>query len=332
MPNLPLELEAQITTFETRPCANINIIEEGGSPWRSFRHDPKVLRPDVADLVEAAFDSGGYVAGGCARWLRSAGTVTPLQRGTYAHEGGDIDLFFHSPQDWRDYVEWVHETERANVTLSPGKLAANIIFKHPPYDGKKPMHGFNLPPVVQTIRCVTGTPEEVIRSFDFVNSMVAFDRERTWVAEDWARFEQEKVLGVAWWGSRSIAYRVKKYLNKYGYVTMENLSSSMFEQLVSATDTMTDRQKEVARALWMNAFEHSTCPLDMKLTILASTVQGIDTQDIFYVSNFKPTPWSGSYEMAIHRLLERQRIAASPNRPPYSDLPGFSAEEYCWAI
>lgn len=325
--------ESQITQLEQRSLVEANILEQGGSPWRSFREDRKVLRPDVTGAIEHAFDCGGFVAGGCARWLRSIDKVTALKRGTYIHEGGDIDIFFRTMDGWREFV--AHYAERKDdgptLTVSEGRLATNLKFR----GGKtnKPS-AYSDPPLIQAICCVTGTPDEIVRSFDFHNSMVAFDREKTWVVDGWDALERDKLLKVAWWGSRSISFRVSKYMTKYGYRKLANASEAMFEQLVEATNRMSDRQKRVSRDKWLETLHYNVCDLEMKLMILASTADGIETNDLFMMTkNSVERVWCGAYENAIDHLLTRQKMANSENRDKHcSDPVGFDADEYCWAV
>lgn len=324
--------EEQIVTLEKRCLYEVNILEHNESPWRSFREDSRILRPDVAETIERAFDCGGFVAGGCARWLRSSGKVNAIKRGTYIHEGGDIDIFFRTLDGWRTFLEQYTEQDLGwpKVVLSSGKLAANLTFQG---GARKNPSKFSDPPIVQAICCVTGTPQKILQSFDFHNSMVAFDREKTWVVEDWDEIERERTLKVAWWGSRSISYRVSKYMMKYGYHKLVNASSAMFDQLVEGTNSMTDKQKYITRAKWMESLHFDVCDLETKLLILASTAQGIETNDLFTLTkNRIAHVWVGSYENAIHNLLERQKKANELERNTYSDPPGFSAEEYCWAV
>lgn len=334
-------LEQELQTFEVRPTAPVNIIESGGSPWARFRSNPKVLREDVANVIERAFDHGGFVAGGCGRWLLSfeSNAITPLHRGTYIHEGGDIDLFFNDQMGWRSFVEPYVDNETVTqgpvLKASDGKLAVNVRFGAPNKEKERLLHGWNEPPPLQAIRCVTGTPEEVLRSFDFHNSMVAFDRNKVWQAEDWKELEQSKTLAVAWWGSRSAVFRVRKYINKYGYKHLRNTSNAMFDQLVSATNSMDDRRKSMSRELWKEILSQPICPLDIKLTILASTAEGIDTNDIFRLSNDKPNNvlWPGAYENMLTFLLSRQESAKGrEKRHQYDDPKDFNADEYCWAV
>lgn len=329
-------IEKQIVALEQRPPAPVNILRTGGSPWQFFRKDPKVLRPDVAGAVERAFECGGFVAGGCARWLRSIdGTVTPLKRGTYVHEGGDIDLFFRTVDGWRDFLQTYenneHTSEGPTFALSRGNLAANLKFAGNVRNDKS---SHAEPPTVQAICCSTGEPEEMISGFDFHNSMVAFDRERSWVVDDWDDIQRKKELKVAWWGSRSIAHRVSKYMNKYGYHTLVNASNAMLEQLVAGTNSMDHGQKVLTRNKWMDNLHGNVCSLEMKLTILASTADGIEVGDIFELSkNTIDRVWCGSYENAIKHLLTRQEKANDLDDVSQSnDPPGFSADEYCWAV
>lgn len=361
MPNRLEQLERESIEYEERPCAPVDVVEEGGSPWNAFRRDPKVLRPDVTELIERAFDCGGFVAGGCGRWLRNVGQVTPVKRGAYVHEGGDIDLFFKDPASWSEFISSYSENQhpepgKPHVKLSEGKLAANITFAR----GKGMCHGYNSTPTVQAIRCVTGTPEEVILSFDFVNSMVAFDRARVWVASGWGELERSKRLGVAWWGSRSVAFRVKKYMTKYGYKSLEDLSEGrMFEQLVAVTNAMDERRKLTSRDAWFTVVNLADIPLETKLTILASTFSGVDTGDIFELTRPNRYRFSGSgaYENIYSSLLGRHEAAKalalkeaemmaageteweedphdrSLMRPVQRAQPekAFDADAYCWA-
>ncbi len=329
-------IEKRIVPLEQRPPATVNILESGGSPWRSFREDPKVLRPDVAEVVERAFECGGYVAGGCARWLRSiSNVVTPIKRGTYIHEGGDIDLFFRTMDGWRSFLEAYEDNETVSegptFDLSRGNLAANIKFASNKRNSKS---SHAEPPTVQAICCSTGSPEEMISGFDFHNSMIAFDHERSWMVDDWDDIELKKELNIAWWGSRSISHRVSKYMTKYGYRTLVNTSNAMFEQLVNGTNSMDVRQKALTREKWMSNLYGNVCSLEMKLTILASTAQGIEVDDIFQLSkNTVDRVWCGSYENAIDHLLKRQAAANDPLREHHSSDPiGFNADEYCWAV
>lgn len=334
------ELANQIFTFPPRVLVNVNIIESGASPWYDFRKDPKVLHADVAEAIERGFDCGGYVAGGCARWLRSiGGKPTALLRGTYVHEGGDIDLWFRSFEGWRQFVNSYatdDDTTWPKVKLSEGKLAANFTFPTPRRN-KNPS-AYIEAPTVQAICCITGEPETIVRSFDFHNSMVAFDRHKTWVVEDWDDAEAKKELRVAWWGSRSVAYRVGKYMSKYGYRKLVNASEAMFEQLVSGTDLMTEKQKQTSRYKWMDIVRYDICDLEMKLMILASTVKGIETDDLFKLTkNSVERVYIGMYEVAINSLLARQEEAYRKkvngvHREEYADPEDFNAEEYCWAI
>jgi len=326
-------LEEQIVTLERRSRANVNILEQGGSPWRSFSENPKVLRADVVHLIERAFDCGGFIAGGCARWLRSSGQISALQRGTYVHEGGDIDIFFHTLDGWRGFVKPLVEIGQdwPKVVLSRGRLAANINLQ-----GGKTKSAFSDPPTIQAICCITGSPDEILRSFDFHNSMVAFDRDKVWIVDDWEENEHKKELKVAWWGSRSIPFRVLKYMNKYGYRRIVNASDAMFDQLVAATDSMTNKQKDTSYNCWKSILETNVCDLEMKLTILASTARGIETNDLFSMSkNSVERVFIGTYEQAINGLLLRQERAKNTpesRRDSYSDPRDFDAEEYCWAV
>jgi hypothetical protein len=327
-------LERQLIEYKKRSCVSIDVIEENSSPWNTFLHDHNILRPDVVELIEHAFDCGGFIAGGCGRWLRSVGQITPVKRGVYVHEGGDIDLFFKTPASWSEFISLYSENQCLQlgtpcVRLSDGKLAANISFA-----SNGICHGYNRVPNVQAIRCVTGTPEEVILDFDFVNSMVAFDRNRVWVASKWEELEHSKKLGVVRWDGRSIAFRVKKYMMKYGYKSLEDLSEGqMLEQLIIAINTMDETRKPICHDIWLTVVNMIDIPLETKLTILASTANGIDTKDICNITQSHPyNVGAGSYENTYESLLNRDGKLEKSKWLNFELLEKvFNADEYCWA-
>lgn len=346
-----LELERNICRLEHRtPTTKTRILTETSSPWKRFQENPKVLHHEAAAVIEMAFDEGGYVAGGCARWLRNHPVVTALHRGCYVRAGGDIDLFFRDEAGWRRFVERTMRVAergdlRARLKTSKGNLAVNISIGSGGY-------AYDSPPNIQAICCATAEPDEMLRGFDFVNAMVAFDRDTSWVAEEWNDHEEAKTLGVAWWGSRAVAARTEKYLSKYAYTSLLDLSDGrMVEQLTAGYDAMSDAKKSISAETWRRIVKRSGLNLTMetKLTILGAATDGLNADDIFEASKETPPGSIGTYEFFILDLIKRQERARAAAKSTQllpidrdmwkeaheaSDIDGanFDAEEYCWAV
>ncbi len=346
------DLHRNITRLEHRvPTTSVRILEERGTPWDGFRENPKVLHPEVVRLVEAAFDEGAFVAGGCARWLRHQPVVTPFLRGSYVKAGGDLDLFFRSELGWERFVDraigmTALEGSRLKVTMSKGNLAANIVM----HAG----HSYQSAPPVQAICCTVSEPEAMLRGFDFVNAMTAFDREKTWVAEGWEEHEASKTLAVAWWGSRAIAHRAVKYVQKYAYTTLRDVSDGrMVEQLTAGYDAMGKARQVTTAATWRELLRREGLHLSMetKLTILSAATDGLDAKDIYDSSKETAPGGLGTYEYVMNDLLRRQEQAREASLKKTQQIPidrdmwtrrheldvddacePFDVDEYCWAI
>ena len=346
------DLRRNISRLEHRvPTTAVRILEERETPWDRFRENPKVLHPEVVRVVEAAFDEGAFVAGGCARWLRCQSVVTPFLRGSYVKAGGDVDLFFRTELGWERFVEraidmTATEGSRLKVTMSKGNLAANITM----HAG----HSYNSAPPVQAICCTVSEPEAMLRGFDFVNAMAAFDREKTWVAEGWEEHEASRTLAVAWWGSRSVAYRTAKYVQKYAYTTLCDISDGrMVEQLTAGYDAMPNARKLTTAATWRELLRRPGLNLNMeaKLTILGAATDGLDAKDIYDASKEVGVGGLGLYEHVMNDLLKRQEQARAAATKRTQQIPldrdmwtkhhdldvddacePFDVDEYCWAI
>jgi hypothetical protein len=354
-------LERQMCRLEYRtPAQNVRILVEPESPWARFKADAKVLHKEVAEVIELAFDEGAYVAGGCARWLRNNPELTPLLRGSYVKCGGDIDLFFSDEAAWVRFINKavsISESEgsRLKLAMSAGKLAADIRFTENP----RAKGSYSSAPNVQAICCAVGEPDPMLRGFDFLNAMVAFNRTTSWVAEGWDELEASKTLGVVWWGSRSIAHRVKKYVSKYGFTSMKDTSNGrMVEQLTAGFDMMSTSRKQVTQAVWREVVNCTSLNIPMvdKLTILTAASDGLGVKDIFDSAPDSPYAKAGKGNIGLYRsiiddLVKRQEDAraqaarvtqefpvdvdkwSSVHRvKETSDPPDFDAQEYCWAM
>jgi hypothetical protein len=98
---------------------------------------------------------------------------------------------------------------------------------------------------------------------------------------------------------------------KYGYKRFEDVSGDMFEQLVAVTNKMTEHRQRTSRDAWYSVLSSAEMPLETKLTILASTAKGLDTNDIFNLTRVNPfaSIGVGNYERVFADLIRRHEAA-----------------------
>lgn len=175
-------------------------------------------------IVTLALKHNGYIAGGFARNMLATKCVDPM----YFVNGGDIDVFFYCEEDYlatlAGIVEYTkniypHVIEENIARDSIAKFAKNI---QTPiwFDGYS-----HVTVKVQLVNSHFGTPEEILKSFDLVNSIVAFNFENGWVSDCFKQLEERSQIMIC--GSshiESLGGRVGKYFKKYGYTTMDEAS------------------------------------------------------------------------------------------------------------
>lgn len=186
---------------------------------------PGVMHSSTKAIIELAFDHGGYIAGGFGRWAATSNRQV-IERGEYVACGGDIDLFFNTQEGWKSFVKCIDTLKLNNtlidtMTTSIGNLAVDFTVKK-----QNNEHKHNAPPKMQAIGCITGTPVQVMRTFDFVNCMFAITRENTYAASNALALENEHVLGISSWSNTSLIHRLSKYQSKYGFRKCRDLSEN----------------------------------------------------------------------------------------------------------
>lgn len=189
------------------------------------------LRPVERKIVECALDAGGFIAGGCPRYVTETidhmGGYDEVDANAY-RQFGDCDLFF--PNDaayqtaFRDLlgrkgrVQLSLRTDAQNreETINDdrrGIFAVNVTA------GEIDQKGKTLP--FQLIKCAFGDLPTTLARFDILNSMIGFFREngkmRTLRARGWLQNERSNTLNVLVWDSPLSFYRIQKYIQKYGY-------------------------------------------------------------------------------------------------------------------
>jgi hypothetical protein len=364
--NWDVELESMIggvRSLEMRPIASYIDIQEIEPLW-SMLNRRGITHSTTAQLIELAFDHGGFIAGGFGRWAATS-SRSAMERGEYIASGGDIDLFFRTKEGWVAYLRELaaidsKEILLSSIGISKGSLAVNF---RPKLNKKE--HVYNGPPPMQAIGCVVGDPEHMMRSFDFVNCMFAIERDKSWAASDALQLEADHVLGVAAWASRGLVHRLSKYRSKYGYNVCRDMSAGRrVDHLCDAAGRFTDADSGIRSARgWAHLLSWSkdsffedpgiatdilSCgiiPFDSAGDLTSSTVKSLHTPD-----SIDRILRHGTYKLGIETLLAREIKAKSTTAEEYERMmsfvksqfarhpslnpepPTWTAEEYCWSF
>lgn len=197
----------------------------------------------ILDFIYLAFSCGGFLAGGFPRFFlgASAGYLTidhPIWSESllkmYITNGGDIDVFFRSPENHKKFVSLLTTGDGTQRNLfsvtatarSFAGFAVNIEISD---------KSMSFPKVkCQLINTVYGEPAEIISNFDFANSMVALDEKDFYVVENWENIEKQTSLHIVNSSSEVLINRVRKYAKKYGY---QQFTPSSLEKLKANIET-----------------------------------------------------------------------------------------------
>jgi len=210
------------------------------------------LRPVERKVVEAALDAGGFVAGGCPRYVTETidhmGGYDEIDANAY-RQFGDCDLFFPNEESYRV----AHQdllSRRGRVQLSLKADAQNReesittnergIFAINLQANEIDLKGKTLP--FQLIKCAFGDLQSTLARFDILNSMIGFFREngkmRTLRARGWLENERSNTLNVLVWDSPLSFYRIQKYIQKYGYERLAHMGISHDRLMKDMAKTM----------------------------------------------------------------------------------------------
>lgn len=359
----------KVTLMEKRPLSDHIEVEEVEPLWPLVSKEG-VMHSMTKRLIEIAFDHGGFVAGGFGRWAATSNR-SAVERGEYIACGGDIDLFFNSRDGWSSYLIAVSKLENINkmlssVGVSQGNLAINL-FPRAVYQKE---HTYNAPPPMQAIGCASGTPQQILRSFDFVNCMFSIEARTSWAAKGALNLEKEGVLGVSAWSSRGLVHRLSKYHNKYGYSRCRDMSEGRrLEHMCDAAGRHTDDMSGWRNASQWAAFLQSTtedffedpgvCSDILTCAVLPFDGAGPFTMSVAQTDKRATTNMIGTYKVGLNSLLERERKAKSLSVEDYermldnirqlehdddiryarmqsvrddTDPPSWTAEQYCWSF
>lgn len=319
-----------VQIMENRPLSS-HIEVVGIEPLWPLVSRKGVMHSTTKRIVEIAFDHGGFIAGGFGRWAATSNR-SAMERGEYVACGGDIDLFFGSRDGWAEFLRTIGREDDllSSMGTSQGNLAVNFVPRT-----RREEHTYNAPPPMQAVGCATGTPAQILRSFDFVNCMFAITRDGSCAAQEALDLEEERVLGVSSWSSRGLVHRLSKYNNKYGYQRCRDMSDGRrLDHLCDAVGRIADERNALRVAQsWASflAHTHESFFEDASVVsdLLTCGVLPFDDagQMTTYVMSQIPKQSTerpiGSYKVGLNSLLAREEKAKKLNEEEYNQVLAY---------
>lgn len=204
---------------------------------RTFDMFYSKLRPLEKKVVEYVMASGGFIAGGCPRYVSDTieltGDFTDTDMDAY-RQFGDIDFFFADKKDADTVISQlghrrcypvlsVENDDNISLTPSAGGFAYNIkLHEDRNFIVKLHKKMAHIPPIkMQLVVCDFNKPKATLSRFDFLNSMLAFvkidEQIKTIIPAKWRENEKTNTLKVVDWSSPLTLSRIVKYMKKYGY-------------------------------------------------------------------------------------------------------------------
>ncbi len=205
------------------------------------------LRPVERMIVETSLDAGGYIAGGCPRYVTETvdhmGGYDSIDADAY-RQFGDCDVFFPNDESYQtahhallkrsSALQVKLEDNQSIHTDQRGVFATNLTAGE--NDGKGRTLAFQL------IKCQFGNIQTTLARFDIFNSMIGFVREngkmKTVRARGWLQNERSNTLDVLVWDSPLSFYRIQKYIQKYGYQQLKHSGISHDQIMQDMSMTM----------------------------------------------------------------------------------------------
>lgn len=210
------------------------------------------------EVFNAAWDAGGYIAGGFGRMVAVHD----------AHSRDGLPLY----PKWRDREGWRSLAQYTEMMMEPPR---------PPWEGKSSPHPhwkwrgsvgdvdlffpneasawaaisrvksrfgdrIYLAPTAagyaqeavhdrcryQFITKVNGTPEEVLASFDLTNAKVALLPDAILTHPEWRGLEEQRAIGIDAWSKPNLLWRVWKWARKHTYLKLRASDEDRFVNVV----------------------------------------------------------------------------------------------------
>ena len=152
---------------------------------------------------------------------------------TWKSSVSDVDVFFREKKSALECI--ANLNAQGEAAWSSPSLARY---------GEEYVFGRNL---FQFITHFSGQPEDVLSSFDLANAKVYFDAKGLHWSDEWARLEDDRVLGVDVWNKQNLLWRIAKWMNRHGY---ENLRGGDHDKYLDAVFKAIDETREGKLIRW----------------------------------------------------------------------------------
>jgi len=269
--------------------------------WIDRLRHAKIIDQTGRDALCAAMNLNGYVTGGAARLLAAAllgpqhrrilGRPAGFGDGTFDTGHRHVDhlerfgwtitlsrhpnsIFSSAPgqkkdfdsrdRKWKSNISDVdvffRDTASARACISGLNSQGEALWSAPSlaHYGVEYVYGRNL---FQFITHFSGPPDEILGSFDLANAKVYFDAAGLHWSDEWARLEEDRVLGVDNWGKQNLLWRVAKWMGRHGY---DNLREGDHDKYLDAVFRALDETKEGKLMRWGKPVHVDTIRLTAK--------------------------------------------------------------------
>lgn len=207
----------------------------------------KTMHDELArqSLFGAAFEHGGYVAGGFARHVMMHQEGIGFRRAIddYLHQrGSDIDLFFRDRSGYVAAFSSLADVDDSHMVRTKQMATGNAVNVQMTLvvDGSEKVVN------VQLIKCSFGPPADIISEFDFTNCRFAFDGESSYYDVDAPALESASVLDIARLSPGSLPWRLMKYVGVHRY---KRFTETTYHALIGHIMAHQDDKKTMGMAL-----------------------------------------------------------------------------------
>lgn len=281
----------------------------------------KMMKPETRNLLQVAFDHGGYVAGGfgtiIARYhlgiipdeerlwdaVRShLGSPSSTREGMFANAGcGDIDIWF---PDSHSHMAFCRDERRLRGVALKETLT-----------GSAEEHLIDGDARVQVIRNYLAPMRDQIAKFDIYNGSVAFNNEWLLVPEHFEMLERAHTIHVSTWESPWTMNRFFKWIQRkrwYKHATPAT-AQYVYDQVLKmiewkrkhANNPEVMNDPRVKDAISKSRLKKRILSQDSfrMQELLGPTVTGLTGEQLLEISAFFPEPLK--YDLAMREIHRR---------------------------
>jgi hypothetical protein len=173
--------------------------------------------------------------------------------------------------------------------------------------------GENYGQLVQMITRYTGSPEQVVNTFDIYNAACIIQGNKLMIPESWEWLLKEKMIHIHTWRSDFALNRISKWMNKHGYIN--GLTPGSLELLNEHIEELL----EMAEQGKFNAFGKVVTP-EKVINKLHPFIKNFTPENLMRVSIYTPP---NAYNYAMKELYKRSE--ATLQKPPGTLEEAFAA-------